>query len=166
MKRYRYAVATCAAGLSLTACSAGVTQATPSTSTTTQTTAVAKPTSSPSPSPTAPAGSTVSLGGSIGNFPLPPGAKVAENVATGGKIIFFFGSVTPARVASFYASALPRAGYKVTSNTSIAGDAAIMFTGHGYKGALDAIAKVPDSSGASSGGVPNKNLTGVTFTQQ
>ena len=166
MKKYRYALVTCAVGLSLTACSAGVTQATPATSTTTRTTAVAKPTSSPAPSPTAPAGSTVSLGGSIGNFPIPSGAKVAENVASGGKIIFFFSSVTPARVASFYASALPRAGYKVTSNSSVAGDAAITFTGHGYKGTLDAIAKVPDSSGASSDGVPSKNLTGITFTQQ
>jgi hypothetical protein len=172
MKRYRsatLALVTCAAALSLAACSAGVTQATPATSTT----AVSKPASSPTPSHTASpaaAGGTVSLGGSLGNFPLPPGAKVLENATYGNKITLILSSVPPAQVSSFYTSALPHAGYKITSNSSAvignSTDAGIEFTGHGYKGLLGAISSVPSSSGASpSGGAVVKNLTGITFTR-
>ncbi len=107
MNIYRYsalAVVTCAAALSLTACSAGITstsQAAPSPSQTPSRSATASPATS---------GNTVSVGGSLGSFPIPAHAKVVENITESGQTVIILGSVSPSEVSSFYASALPRAG--------------------------------------------------------
>src|ERR1700735_1989613 len=59
------------------------------------------------------AGRTIAIGDSGGSFPVPAGAKVVENVASGQQIVVLFNSVTPASVSRFYATALPKAGYTV-----------------------------------------------------
>src|SRR6266567_2575457 len=111
MNHYRTAVlaaAACAAGISLAACSA---------------TTTASPASSP-----ASAGSTVSVSGPIGRFPVPPGAQVIDDGTDNGHYDIVFGSVSPSVVSRFYTTALPRAGYTITSNSSAAGDS---FSGTG-----------------------------------
>ena len=166
MHTYRNVAAALAAGaacLSLAACSAGITTAS------TATTAV---TSSPSASrsaaasSSAPAGRTIEVSGKVGRFPVPPGAKVAENVATDQEVIVFFSLVTPAKVESFYTRALPRAGYKVGTNSVFTQDGAtvafIQFTGHGFKGSIDTLSRFNDSS-VSIAGLGHKNVTTVTF---
>jgi len=177
MNKYRYAplaLVACAAGLSLAACSAGVTAATSSPaasrstgSSTSSTSSTASASSSPSSSSSP--GRTVSVDGLISTFPIPSGAKVDENITENKTILIFLSSVTPSDVSSFYASALPRAGYTITVNsvtdlngTKIAG---IEFTGHGYKGDISAASKLPASQ-ISLGGVSNKNFTGITLTPQ
>ena len=146
MKRYRSAaliLVTCTGGLSVAACSAGITSAS---------TVTSSPDASSSHSVTAspsPEGSLVSVGGSIGSFPVPPGAKVAENIAEGKDIVILFGSVSPAEVSRFYTSVLPRDGYKITDNTLATlnneAGAAITFTGHGYKGTIGADSSIPSA---------------------
>ena len=97
MNRYRSAaltLVTCAASLLLAACSAGITAAPP--------TASSPAASSSHPAASRPAsgssspGSTVSAG-SI-SFPIPPGAKVVENVTSGKQIAIILSSVSPAAV--------------------------------------------------------------------
>jgi len=96
MNHFRTAVlaaAACTAGISLAACSV---------------TTAASPASSP-----ASAGSTVSVSGPVGRFPIPQGAQVIDDSADNGHYSIVFGSVSPAEVSSFYATALPRAGYTI-----------------------------------------------------
>ena len=88
-------------------------------------------------------GSVVTVGGSIGTFPIPPGAKVLNSLTAGGRgVVVLLDSVTPAAASSFYSSALPRAGYKIMASTRTSppgadwSGAAIEFTGHGYKGTI------------------------------
>ena len=173
MNRYRSAaaaLAACAASLSLAACAAGTTTA--STTTTSPpaatTRAAAAASSSASASP-ALASRTIKLSGEAGSFPLPAGAKVAENVAGPEGTIVFFNQVTPAKVSSFYAQALPRAGYTITANSVISQSgsnvAFIQFTGHGIKGTIDALAKFTDSS-VSIAGLGHKNVTTISITQK
>jgi hypothetical protein len=85
----------------------------------------------------------VTVGGSIGTFPIPPGAKVLNSLTAGGRgVVVLLDSVTPAAASSFYSSALPRAGYKIMASTRTSppgadwSGAAIEFTGHGYKGTI------------------------------
>ncbi|HEX6454359.1 MAG TPA: hypothetical protein VF060_33480 [Trebonia sp.] len=166
MNRYRFVamtVTSCAAGLSLAACSAGITTAKPVTSTS----PAAKPVRSPSPtagrtgsSPTgssshttpasAGSGDTVQVDAPIGSFPIPHGAQVVANMPCGKQVLIELGSVTPAQASTFYTSALPRAGYKVTDNTLTSdpdtgnpqGMAEFTFTGHGYTGLIIAMANL------------------------
>src|SRR5438876_4669962 len=172
MNKYRYAVAAltaCAASLSLAACTAGITTAS------TATTSPAAPTSSSSSASASASASpalasrTIKLSGEAGSFPLPAGAKVAENVASPEGTIVFFNQVTPAKVSSFYAQALPRAGYTITANSVISQSgsnvAFIQFTGHGIKGTIDALAKFTDSS-VSIAGLGHKNVTTISITQK
>jgi hypothetical protein len=56
------------------------------------------------------------VGGSIGRFPIPPGASVVENTADGKQNEAIIGSVSPQKASTFYTSALPRADYKITMN--------------------------------------------------
>jgi hypothetical protein len=156
------ALAACAVSLSLAACSAGITTA--STATTSS--------SSPSPSRSAtvaatsspaPAGRMVAVSGKISTFPVPAGAKVAENVSLNNDISIGFGKVTLAKVQSFYAEALPKAGYTITSDSSASesgGVVLIQFTGHGYKGQISALASAPAPSDALPG-LGSKNLTTI-----
>jgi hypothetical protein len=172
MNKYRYAVAAltaCAASLSLAACTARITTAsTATTSPAASTSSSASASTSASASP-ALASRTIKLSGEAGSFPLPAGAKVAENVASPEGTIVFFNQVTPAKVSSFYAQALPRAGYTITANSVISQSgsnvAFIQFTGHGIKGTIDALAKFTDSS-VSIAGLGHKNVTTISITQK
>jgi hypothetical protein len=148
MNHYRTAVlaaAACAAGISLAACSV---------------TTTASPASSP-----APTGSTVSVSGPIGRFPVPPGAQVIDDGTDNGHYDIVFGSVSPSEVSSFYTTALPRAGYTIISNSSATGDSfsgtGIWFTSHGYSGQIGALSSfhIP---GISLGG----NTVEITLTPQ
>ena len=105
------ALATGAAALTLAACSAGITSASPSQAPATSASRHPTPrpartaASSPSPSLTA---NTARVAG-LGAFPLPSGAQVGANLACGKGDIIEAGPVTPAATAAFYTSALPRA---------------------------------------------------------
>jgi tRNA(Ile2) C34 agmatinyltransferase TiaS len=91
---------------------------------------------------------------------------VAENIASAPGAIVFFDHVTPAKVSSFYAQALPRAGYTITANSVISQSggtvAFIQFTGHGVKGTIDALSKFTDSS-VSIAGLGHKNVTTISI---
>ena len=139
------AAAACAAGISLAACSVTTTTSPASSS--------------------APAGSTVSVSGPLGGFPIPPGAQVIEDSTDSGHYSIVFGSVSPSAASSFYATALPRAGYTIISHSSATGDSfsgtGIWFTGHGYNGQIGALSsfQIP---GFSLGG----NTVEITLTPQ
>jgi hypothetical protein len=142
------AAAACTVGVSLAACSV---------------------TTTASPSSSAPvAGSTVRVSGPIGRFPLPHGAQVIEDSTDYGHYSIVFDSVSPSVASSFYATALPQAGYTIISNSSATGDSwgsfsgtGIWFTGHGYNGQIGALSsfQVP---GFSLGG----NTVEITLTPQ
>jgi ABC-type phosphate transport system substrate-binding protein len=161
---YRYVLAACVASLSLAACSAGITTAS------TATTAATGSSSSSSPSRSvtaasspAPAGRMLTVTGKISTFPVPAGAKVAENVSLNNDISIGFGKVTLAEVQSFYTQALPKAGYTITSDSSASesgGVVLIQFTGHGYTGQVSALASNPDPSGTLPG-LGSKNVTTI-----
>ena len=166
MNTYRsaaVALTACAASLSLTACTAGIT-----TASTAATSPAARNSSSASVSQAAPAiaSRTIKVSGEFGSFPIPARAKVAENVASDRGAIVFFDQVTPAKVSSFYAQALPRAGYTITANSVISQSgsnvAFIQFTGHGVKGTIDALSKFTDSS-VSIAGLGHKNVTTISI---
>ena len=173
MNKYRYAVSAltaCAASLSLAACTTGITTAsTATTSPAAPSSSSASSSASASQGAPALASHTIKLSGEAGSFPLPAGAKVAENVASPEGTIVFFNQVTPAKVSSFYAQALPRAGYTITANSVISQSgsnvAFIQFTGHGIKGTIDALAKFTDS-GVSIAGLGHKNVTTISITQK
>ena len=91
------------------------------------------------------------MGGSLGTFPIPPGATVVDNGTDGANIEIVLTGVTPQEVSTFYTGTLPSAGYTITENSS-ASDATvsgltIKFTGHGYEGDIGA------ASGISIAGV-------------
>jgi hypothetical protein len=157
--------AVCVAGLSLAACSGGITtpSAAPSSPATSPTAAPASAAATTPPASTTtgssgatspPAGSgggTVSVGGSLGTFPIPGGATVVDNGTDGANIEIVLTGVTPQQVDTFYTATLPSAGYTITEN-STASDASvsgltIKFTGHGYEGDIGA------ASGISIAGV-------------
>jgi hypothetical protein len=167
MINYRSAaltLAACAAGLSVTACTAGITTASsPATSAPAPTRSASVPAAASS---RAPSGRMIKVTGSVGSFPVPAGAKVTENIAIDQKdIVVAFGSVTPANVSSFYATALPRAGYTITGNSVVTQGggtvAFIFFSGHGYKGDIGALSKAPAAD--ASLGLGTKNVTTITF---
>jgi hypothetical protein len=182
------AVAACLAGLSLTACSGGIvtpgsSSSTPPPNTSPSNPAASNPDSNPDsgtgasspPASTPPAGSpsgpggTVSVGGGLGSFPVPPGATVVENVSNGTTIDIVLSSVSPQEVSSFYGSALPAAGYTVTQNTQASGAAvtgtAVEFTGHGYKGDIGAVSSLGITGLSALGGLAG-NVIGITLTPQ
>jgi hypothetical protein len=101
------------------------------------------PASSESAPSLAAAGSTVSVSGPIGSFPLPPGAQLINDGRGNGHYDIVFGSVSPSEASRFYITALPRADYTITSNSSATGNSftgtGIWFTGHGYNGQIGAL---------------------------
>ena len=107
---------------------------------------------------------TLTVKGSLGSFPVPASAKVAENMAGGQSVVLVFGSVVPADVSRFYATELPKAGYSVSTNSMLTkgGDhgAYIVFSGHGYKGTIDSLDQFP---GMSMAGIGDKNVTTIIF---
>lgn len=168
MNTYRsaaVALTACAASLSLTACTAGTTTAsTAATSPAARNSASAS--ASVSQAGPALASRTLKVSGESGSFPIPARAKVVENVASDPGAIVFFDQVTPAKVSSFYAQALPRAGYTITVNSVISQSggtvAFIQFTGHGVKGTIDALSKFTDTS-VSIAGLGHKNVTTISI---
>lgn len=138
------ALATGAAALSVAACTAGIT--TPSPAPSHSPPVAASHTSSAAPSSPA----TVNLGAPIGNFPVPHGAQVVANMPCGKQLLLELSSVTPPEASSFYASALPQAGYTITVNTLTAdpdtgaprGMTEITFGGRGYTGLIIAMANL------------------------
>jgi ABC-type phosphate transport system substrate-binding protein len=170
MNTYRsaaVALTACAASLSLTACTAGTTTAsTATTSPTARNSTSASASASASQAAPALASRTIKVSGEFGSFPIPARAKVVENVASDPGAIVFFDRVTPAKVSSFYAQALPRAGYTITVNSVISQSggtvAFIQFTGHGVKGTIDALSKFTDSS-VSIAGLGHKNVTTISI---
>ena len=98
-------------------------------------------------------------------------------MACGKQILLELGSVTPVQASTFYTSALPRAGYKITNNTltsdpntgSPQGMAEFTFTGHGYTGLIIAMANLgaAASAGPSMSGLPSsidKNALEITLS--
>ena len=170
MNTYRsatVALTACAASLSLTACTAGTTTAsTAATSPAARNSSSASASASVSQAGPALASRTIKVSGESGSFPIPARAKVVENVASDLGAIVFFDRVTPAKVSSFYAQALPRAGYTITVNSVISQSggtvAFIQFTGHGVKGTIDALSKFTDSS-VSIAGLGHKNVTTISI---
>jgi ABC-type phosphate transport system substrate-binding protein len=167
MNKYRstaLALACCAASVSVAACTAGITTASsPTTSAPAPTHSASVPAAASS---RAPSGRMIKVTGSVGSFPVPAGAKVTENIAIDQKdVVVAFGSVTPANVSSFYATALPRAGYTISGNSVVTQDggtvAFVFFSGHGYKGDIGALSKAPASE--ASLGLGTKNVTTITF---
>lgn len=164
------AAAACLTGLSLAACSGGLTSVAPPASSPVSSPAAATSSGAAPPASSAPpaaspsastspgstgSGSTVDVGGSLGTFPIPPGATVVDNGTDNNKIEIVLTGVTTQEVGTFYTAALPSAGYTITDNDSAA-DATvsgltIKFTGHGYSGDI----------GAASG-VSVPGLTGLT----
>ena len=174
MMKYRsaaLALAACAASLSVAACSSAASSSTAGAGSTASAGASSSGASSgltSSPPPTtgpAIASKTITVSGSLGSFVVPAGAKVAENTAGGQSIVIVFGLVAPADVARFYATALPKAGYSVSTNAMMSKGsdtgALIEFSGHGYKGNIDSLNQFPQMSVA---GIGNKNVTTIIFT--
>ena len=163
-----------AATVSLTACTAGVTTASSAGSASSPATSPAAPSlsasaaaSSPGPAPSA---STVEVGGVLGYFPVPAGAKVADNVVLDEKVIIIFSRITPANVMAFYAAALPQAGYRIASSEMLSlggGTATIEFSGRGYTGEIAAVTNFTAAPGTPAANVPglgHKNVTSVELT--
>jgi len=165
-------LASCAAGLSVAACSAG----TPSASSSTGSSAAAS--SAPSSQSAAPvvssavptsgppiAGKMITVKGKIGSFPVPAAAKVGENLSGASSLLVVFGLVAPADVARFYATALPQAGFTVTSNSLVSqggqSGAIVAFTGHGYKGNIESVAQFP---GGAIAGLGTTNVTTIVMS--
>jgi hypothetical protein len=171
MNKYRtatLALAVGAASLAVAACSSGTPTAssssTPtSTPTSTSTSTAAPIVSAPVPTTGAPIpGRTLELKGKLASFPVPEAAKIGENLSGGSSLILIFGLVAPVDVARFYATALPQAGFTVTSNSLVSQGgqhgALIEFTGHGYRGNIESVAQFP---GVSVVGLGAKNVTTV-----
>ena len=160
------ALTTCVASLSVAACTAGVTTATSAATSPAAPSRSASVAAAASAS-TAAAGRMISISGSIGSFPVPAGAKVAENIGASQQIIVIFSSVTPANVSSFYATALPRAGYAVSGNSVISEgggtEAIIQFSGHGYKGNIAALSHF-SGAGVSVAGLGTKNVSTIELS--
>jgi hypothetical protein len=173
MNKYRSAalvLAACAAGLSVAACSAGTPSASSSTTSPAATGSAtsSKPPVISSPVPTTGppiAGIMLTVKGKIGSFPVPKAAKVGENMSGGSSLLVVFGLVAPADVARFYATALPQAGYTVTSNSLVSqggqNGAIVAFTGHGYKGNIESVAQFP---GGAIAGLGATNVTTVVMS--
>src|SRR5579859_7901943 len=171
MKKYRsaaLAVTACAASLSVAACSAGTpsTSSSPAASSASASRSAAPVVSSAVPtSGPAIAGRTLQINGKVGSFPVPAAAKIGENLSGGSSLLVVFGSVAPEDVARFYATALPQAGFTVTSNALVSQGgqhgAIIQFTGHGFKGNIDSVAQFP---GASVAGIGSTNVTTVIMS--
>ena len=167
MNKYRsaaLALTACAAGLSVAACSAG----TPAASSSTSSSAAANQgvSTSPPPSTGAPiAGTTIAVKGKLGSFPVPAKAKVVENIAGGQSLVVVFGLIDPADVARFYATALPQAGFTVTTNSLVSkggqNGAIIVFTGHGFKGTIESVGQV---AGPTFAGLGAQNVTTVIIS--
>jgi len=157
------ALAACAASLTVAACSSGTPTASSSTTSTAAPGQNGSASAASSPAAAVP-GRSLAIKGKLGSFPVPAAAKVGENAAAGQGLIIAFGLIAPSDVARFYATALPQAGYSITIDETIQkggeSGAYILFTGHGYKGTIDSLAKFPGPTLIGLGGT---NVTTVIF---
>jgi hypothetical protein len=165
-----------AAGLALAACAGGISTVSPaaspssaSTPATASSSASAPATASSSASPAATlrgtgTSRTVSVGGGVGSFPIPPGAGVLDYSSASGGYDLVLDGATAAATFSFYTTALPKAGYTITQEGSAAGAAGIQFTGRGYRGSIGAV------SGGTFAGISvagnSGSVIGIKFTRQ
>jgi hypothetical protein len=107
-----------------------------------------------------------------GSFPVPTGVKLADNVVISGTVILFFSGITPAEVLAFYTKALPQAGYKITGSEMVSeagGTAAVMFSGHGFKGEVASVTNFTDNPGTPAGNLPglsHKDVTSIELYSQ
>ena len=110
-------------------------------------------------------GRMLTVNGTLGTFPVPATAKVGENISGGQSVIVVFGLITPADVARFYATALPQAGFTVTTNSLVSkggqNGAIIVFTGHGFKGTIESVGQV---AGPTFAGLGAQNVTTVIIS--
>ncbi len=71
------------------------------------------------------------------DFPIPPGAKVKLGASLAGTSTVTLTGLTPDAIAAFYRTALPAAGYKITSDTAGGATAHVLaFSGHGVTGGI------------------------------
>jgi hypothetical protein len=107
----------------------------------------------------------LTIQGTLGSFPVPAAAKIGENMSGGQSVILVFGKIAPADVARFYATALPQAGYTVTTNSLVSrgpqNGAVIVFSGRGYKGTIESVDQI---AGPSIAGVGGQNVTTVVIS--
>jgi hypothetical protein len=161
-----------ATALSLAACTAGISTPSPATSGS-PTAHASHPSASASPTASSSPVATVSVSG-VGSFPIPPGAQVVTNMPCDKETILEVSSVTPSEASSFYASALPKAGYTVAGNTlntdpnngTPQGIAEVTFAGHGYTGLIIALANL-SGGGTSMASLPpsiTKNFMEVSLS--
>jgi hypothetical protein len=167
MNKYRsaaLALAACAASLAVAACSAG-TPVAGSASTSTGAPSQSGFASAASSSVAAIPGRAIAVKGTVGSFPVPARARVVENMPGHQSFLLVFGLVTPADVSGFYATALPQAGFTITTNAMVhqGGDtgAYVVFTGHGLKGTINSLVQFP---GYSVAGIGDRNVTTVVVT--
>jgi len=181
MKRFRSMMLALVAGagvLSVTACTAGVTTASSANSPATSPAAAGHNATGHSASAAAsspgaaPSASMFALSEPPGSFPVPAGVKLADNVVISGTVILFFSGITPAKVLAFYTKALPQAGYKITGSEMVSeagGTAAVMFSGHGFKGEVASVTHFTDNPGTPAGnlpGLPHKDVTSIELYTQ
>lgn len=192
MKAYRATALTvlaCLSGVSVAACSGGISSL-----------AQSAPASSPASSPAASAAaatsaataagsgapavtssgsagaaasgaaSTITVGGGIGTFPVPPGASVIENTDDNGNIDVTFTGVTASESTTFYTASLPSYGYTITEDDAASGGTytgtTIKFTGHGYNGNIGGLSGTGTVGGISLGTGTTGGVTGITFIPQ
>lgn len=78
------------------------------------------------------------------NFPIPPGVTVQAQGQDADEIGIVLVDADPDAVATFYRSALPSAGYKITEDNSVGvggrSIVGIKFAGHGYNGEMAVVA--------------------------
>jgi hypothetical protein len=78
------------------------------------------------------------------NFPIPPGVTVQAQGQDADEIGIVLVDADPEAVATFYRSALPSAGYKITEDNSVGlggrSIVGIKFNGHGYHGEMAVVA--------------------------
>ena len=108
----------------------------------------------------------ITVKGKVGSFPVPATRRRGRRELSGGSsLLVVFGLVVPADVARFYVTALPQAGFTVTSSSLVSqggqNGAIIQFTGHGFKGNIESVAEFP---GASVAGIGAKNVTTVIMS--
>ncbi|HUN33539.1 MAG TPA: hypothetical protein VMU95_16130 [Trebonia sp.] len=177
-RRMAMAMMTGAAGLSLAACSAGITTARPGTSPSPVASHTGSPTTAPashSAPPRQRPAATVSLDAAIPSFPIPPGSSMVENFSCPKQIYVMVSPVTPPESSAFYSTALPKAGYKIEADLSTGTGTAqatteIQFSGHGSEGWIFTVAD--SAAGASAnpsvafGSLPGdmtKNVEGIVI---
>jgi hypothetical protein len=179
-RRTATAVITCAAGLSLAACSVGITSARPGTSPSPSasrtgplpTASSSHPPVVPFSRPALPSPATVAMvavNAPIHSFPVPAGAHVSFNISCPKSIGLAVSPVTPAQSSAFYTTELPRAGYKIQDNFTMDGIVEFNFSGHGYTGSIATFADLGAEASANPSTVTlpsdlTKNVEEITMT--